>query len=183
MQQVDDRPAHAGFNQVLGREKILERNSTYNNTHNGGTEAVELVDNAAIPNETTAAIDGAAPNPKLQEVDVPAGEVIDVNKPIDYHSYVAGAADISCAFLGCCSGRSFLYHVSNSPLLPQFAQLTTSFHCTVTLSFWYIWIYTAHTHTSNVVLQHTQASLDHWCNSKSEHCSRSVSHITLLAHS
>lgn len=73
----------AGFNQIIGREKVLERESTYNNTNNGGVEAVELVDNAAIPNEMTAAVDGAAPNPKLHEVDVPAGEVVDINKPID----------------------------------------------------------------------------------------------------
>ena len=50
-------------------------------------EAVELVVNAAIPNEMTAAVDGAAPkfDPKqlLHEVDVPAGEVVDSNKPID----------------------------------------------------------------------------------------------------
>ena len=109
MQQVDDRPAHAGFNQVLGREKILERNSTYNNTHNGGTEAVELVDNAAIPNETTAAIDGAAPNPKLQEVDVPAGEVIDVNKPIDLTTIPTWREQLTfrALFLGAALGGVF----------------------------------------------------------------------------
>ena len=31
----------------------------------------------------TATVDGAAPNPKLHEVDVPAGEVVDMNKDID----------------------------------------------------------------------------------------------------
>ena len=70
----------------MGREKILERTSTYDNTQNGGVDHVELVDSAAIPNPQTAAIDGASPNPKLQEVDVPAGEVVDTAKAIDLNA-------------------------------------------------------------------------------------------------
>ncbi len=46
---------------MMGREKILERDTTYNNTVNGGVDHVELVDNAALPNAYTATIDGARP--------------------------------------------------------------------------------------------------------------------------
>lgn len=93
----------------MGREKILERDSTYNNTHNGGTEAVELVGNAAIPNETTAAVDGAAPNPKLHEVDVPAGEAVDINKPIDLSRIPSWREQLTCRalFMGAALGGVF----------------------------------------------------------------------------
>jgi hypothetical protein len=71
---------------MMGREKILERDTTYNNTVNGGVDHVELVDNAALPNAYTATIDGASPDPKLHQVDVPAGESVEINKPIDLNA-------------------------------------------------------------------------------------------------
>ena len=108
-QYVDDRLAYAGLNQIIGREKILERNSTYNNTHTGGTEAVEVVDNAAVPNEITATVDGAAPNPKLQEVDAPDGEVVDTNKPIDLTTIPTWREQLTfrALFLGAALGGVF----------------------------------------------------------------------------
>lgn len=65
------------------REKILDRPDTYNNVQNGGVDHVELVDNAAMPNNLTYQVDGASPNPKMHEVLAPEGEVVDLNKPID----------------------------------------------------------------------------------------------------
>ena len=44
---------------------------------------VELVDNAARPNNLTYEVDGASPNPKMHEVLAPEGEAYDINQPID----------------------------------------------------------------------------------------------------
>lgn len=65
------------------REKILDREDTYNNVQNGGVDHVELVDNAARPNNLTYQVDGASPNPKMHEVLANDGEACDINKPID----------------------------------------------------------------------------------------------------
>ena len=94
---------------MMGREKILERRTTFDNTQNGGVDHVELVDNAAIPSPETAAVDSASPNPKLQEVDVPAGEAVDINKPIDLDAIPKWREQLTfrALFLGACLGGVF----------------------------------------------------------------------------
>lgn len=90
------------------REKILERTSM-GMPDNDLADAAIAKDNAAIPNAETAAVDGASPNPKLQEVDVPAGEAVDVNKPIDLSALPTWKDQLTfrALFLGACLGGVF----------------------------------------------------------------------------
>lgn len=70
---------------------------------------VELVDSAALPNPHTYEVDGASPNPKMQEVLAADGEVVDVNKPIDLSILPSWREQLTfrALFLGCILGGVF----------------------------------------------------------------------------